>query len=294
MSTHPTNNQPEKHTLILVTTATAPVGRSIVEQLIAMGHPVRALTRDPEKAGLPAGAEVVAGDLSDAESLAAAFQDVSAIFLLAVVPGFTPTFLKAAKEAGVCRIVFQSSGAVVDGTDEQPNPIAAFHADIERQIRDSGLEWTFLRLEVASADALQWAFDVPAQLKAGDVVRGPYAEAAGSSMHPADFAAVAIVALTQDEHAGKIYHLTGPVSLTHREQVQLIGKALDRPLRYEELDEEQAHAAISPYAPADVLFETWKRHIGTPAPVTDTVQRLTGRPPRSVEAWAADLAAHSS
>jgi uncharacterized protein YbjT (DUF2867 family) len=292
MNAHPTNNQSGKHNLILITAATAPVGRSIVEQLVAMEHPVRALTRDPKKADLPVGAEVVAGDLSDAESLAAAFQDVSTVFLLAAVPGFAPTFLKAAKEAGVRRIVFQSSGAIVDGTEEQPNPIAAFHDDIERQIRDSGLEWTFLRLEVASSDALQWAFDVPAQLNAGDVVRGPYAEAAGSPMHPADFAAVAIVALTRDEHAGKIYHLTGPASLTHREQIQLIGEALGRPLRYEELDEEQARSAISPYAPADVLFETWKRHIGTPAPVTDTVQRLTGRPPRSVEAWAADLAAH--
>ena len=45
-------------------------------------------------------------------------------------------------------------------------------------------------------------------------------------------------------------------------------------------------------APADVLFETWKQHIGTPAPVNDTVQRLTCRPPRIVEAWAEDLAAH--
>lgn len=292
MSTQSINKQPGKQNVILVTAATAPVGRSIVEQLVAMGHPVRALTRDPKKANLPTVAEVVAGDLSDAESLAAAFQDVSAVFLLAVVPGFTPPFLKAAKEAGVRRIVFQSSGAVVDGTDERPNPIAAFHYDIERQIRDSGLEWTFLRLEVASSDALQWAFEVPAQLKAGDVVRGPYAEAQGSPMHPADFAAVAIVALTQDEHTNKIYHLTGPQSLTHREQVQLIGKALGRPLRYEELGEGQARAAISPYAPADMLFETWRRHIGTPAPITDTVQRLTGRPPHSVEAWAEDLAAH--
>jgi uncharacterized protein YbjT (DUF2867 family) len=292
MTTHPTNNQSEMHNLVLVTAATAPVGRSIVEQLVAMGHPVRALTRDPEKANLPAGAEVVAGDLSDAESLAAAFQNVSSVFLLAAVPGFAPTFLKTAQEAGVCRIVFQSSGAIVDGTDEQPNPIAAFHYDIERQIRESGLDWTFLRLEVASADALQWAFDVPAQLKAGDVVRGPYAEAAGSPMHPIDLAAVAIVALTREEHAGKIYHLTGPQSLTHREQIQLIGEALGRSLRYEEWDEEQARAAISPYAPADVLFETWKRHIGTPAPVIDTVQRLTGRPPRSVKAWAAYIAAH--
>jgi uncharacterized protein YbjT (DUF2867 family) len=273
--------------MILVTAATAPVGRSIVEQLVASGRDVRALTRDPAKANLPAGAEVVAGDLADAPSLAAAFKDVTAVFLLAAVPGFAPTFLNAAKQSGVRRIVFQSSGAVDDTAEEQPNPIAAFHYDIERAIRESGLEWTFLRLEVASADALQWAFDVPGQLKAGDVVRGPYGEAAGSPIHPADFAAVAIAALTEDKHAGQIYHLTGPTSLTHIEQVRLIGEALGRPLRYEELDLQAARQAISPYAPADLLFETWAKYIGRPAPVTDTVERITGKPARSAAEWAA-------
>jgi len=281
-----------RYIMILVTGATAPVGRSIVEQLVVAGRDVRALTRDPHKAGLPAAAEVVAGDLSDPQSLAIAFKNVSAVFLLAAVPGFAPAFLKAAKDAGVRRIVFQSSGAVDDAADEQPNQVAAFHHDIERAIKDSGLEWTFLRLEVASADALQWAFDVPAQLKAGDVVRGPYGQAAGSPIHPADFAAVAVAALTEEQHAGKTYPLTGPKSLTHIEQIKLIGEALGRRLRYEELDPQEARQAISPYAPADLLFETWEKHIGTPAPVTDTVERITGRPPRSIAQWAADYAAN--
>src|SRR5439155_25476026 len=128
--------------MILVTAATAPVGRSIVEQLVAAGRDVRALTRDPAKADLPAGAEAVAGDLSDPASLSAAFKHVSAVFLLAAVPGFAPAFLQAAKEAGVRRIVFQSSGAVDDAAEEQANNVAAFHHDIERAIQESGLEWT--------------------------------------------------------------------------------------------------------------------------------------------------------
>jgi uncharacterized protein YbjT (DUF2867 family) len=277
--------------MILITAATAPVGRSIVEQLVVAGREVRALTRDPVKANLPAAAEVVAGDLSDPASLSAAFKDVTAVFLLAAAPDFAPAFLEAAKVAGVRRIVFQSSGAVDDNAEQQPNAIAAFHHDIERQIQESGLEWTLLRLEVASADALQWAFDVPGQLKAGDVVRGPYGQAAGSPIHPADFAAVAIAALSEDKHAGQIYHLTGPQSLSHIEQIQLIGAALGRALRYEELDVEAARQAISPYAPADVLFATWEQHLDTAALVTDTVERLTGKPPRSVAQWAADSAA---
>jgi uncharacterized protein YbjT (DUF2867 family) len=273
--------------MILVTAATAPVGRSIVEQLAAANRPVRALTRDPERAGLPASAEVVAGDLSDPASLPAAFQDVTAAFLLAVVPGVAPAFLAAARDAGVRRIVFQSSAAIDDSAGEQPNDVAQFHHDIEREIRESGLEWTFLRLDVSSSDALNWAFDVPGQLAAGDVIRGPYAQAHVSPIHPADLAAVAVAALTEDEHAGQTYHVTGPASMTLAEQVRLVGEALGRPLRYEELSPEQARTAISPYAPADLLFEDWERHIGTPAPVTDTIQRVTGRPARSVHEWAA-------
>ena len=52
-----------------------------------------------------------------------------------------------------------------------------------------------------------------------------------------------------------------------------------------------ARRAISPYALADVLFEMWEKHLTTAAPVTDTVERVTGKPPRSVEQWAADYAA---
>lgn len=268
---------------ILVTAATAPVGRSIVEQLVAAGRDVRALTRDPSTADLPAEADVVAGDLG--EDLSSVLQGVETVFLLAVVPGFAPAFLSAAREAGVRRIVFQSSGAV--GED---NPIGVFHADLEREIKDSGLEWTFLRLAIGSADPLQWSFDVPAQLRSGDVVRGPYARAATSPIHPADFAAAVIACLTASEHAGQIYDVTGPLSLTHAEQIALIGDAVGRSISYEELEPSVARKAISPYAPADVLFEDWEAHLDRPAHVTDTVQRLIGRPLSSPAAWAADLA----
>ena len=76
--------------------------------------------------------------------------------------------------------------------------------------------------------------------------------------HPADFAAVAVAALTEDTHAGQIYHLTGPQSLRHIEQIPLIGAALGRALRYQQLDVAAARQAISPHAPADVLFATWE------------------------------------
>ena len=78
---------------ILVTGATGRVGRVVVDQLLAAGVPVRALTRRPDAAGLPATVEVVAGDLTVPESLDAALQGVSAVFLLWTAP---PTTVPAA------------------------------------------------------------------------------------------------------------------------------------------------------------------------------------------------------
>jgi uncharacterized protein YbjT (DUF2867 family) len=55
--------------MILVTGATGNVGRRVVERLVAAGHGVRAVTRDPGRATLPAGVETVAADLADPETL---------------------------------------------------------------------------------------------------------------------------------------------------------------------------------------------------------------------------------
>lgn len=110
------------------------------------------------------------------------------------------------------------------------------------------------------------------------MVRGPYAQAAGAPIHPADFAAIVVQALTDDEHAGRTYTVTGPQSLTHAEQIALPGKALGRPLRYEELSPEAARKAMGPHAPADVPLNDWARHVDRPAPVPDAIEK-GHRPP---------------
>ncbi|MEV0195655.1 NAD(P)H-binding protein [Nonomuraea sp. NPDC050691] len=278
--------------MFLVTGATGNVGRHVVERLVARGEKVRALVRDPRRAVLPVGVEVVEGDLSRPETLDAALDCVTGVFLFAV-PGSGPAFVEAAQRAGVERVVLLSSNGVDDTAAEQANPIAAYHAEIEQALRGGKPAWTFLRSAHMATNALPWA----GQIRAGDVVRAPYAGATSAPIHEADLAEVAVVALTEDGHAGQVYPLSGPASLTAAEQVTLIGEALGRPLVFEELTPEVAREQMSRFMPPfilNTLFEQWEQSVGNPAPVYDTVERLTGRPARAFAQWAADRVADFS
>ncbi|XVQ85395.1 SDR family oxidoreductase [Microbispora siamensis] len=75
---------------VLVTGATGTVGRQVVRHLLDRGRKVRALTRDPDRAVLPYGVEVAAGDLTDAAGLEAAFDGVTAVHLINFGVGYRP------------------------------------------------------------------------------------------------------------------------------------------------------------------------------------------------------------
>lgn len=97
---------------IFVTGATGRVGQHVVKQLVKRGAAVRVLTRDPSKANLPSGVDVVQGDMLDVDSLRKAFTNVSTLFLLNTVAGdeFTQAIitLNIAREYGVKRVVYLS------------------------------------------------------------------------------------------------------------------------------------------------------------------------------------------
>ncbi len=272
--------------MILVTGATGNVGRHLVTQLLEQGHAVRALTRNPEKAQLPAGAEVVAGDLMDPAAVRRALDGVRAAFLFAV-PGSAQGFLAAAREAGLRRVVFLSSGAVVDGVEAQADLIAEMHAEIERAIEASELEWTFLRPSIFAANALQWAWSI----RASGSVSLPYPGSTGAPIDEADIAAVAVQALTTDRRVGQKLTLTGPESLSQADQIAILGDVVGRTIPVVALDPAVAREQMERHVPAPIvaaLFKIWADAVGVPAPVTGVVAEVIGRPARSFREWASD------
>lgn len=272
--------------MYLVIGATAHFGRQAVDALLAAGKPVRALTRRPEAAEFPAGVQVAAGDLTSEDALAEALSGVEAIFLVLPYGMDVAPLLAAARRAGVQRIVFLSSGAVVDGAQAQPDVIAQYHRDVEAAVEASGIEWTFLRLLFPAINSLTFAM----QLAGGDVIRAAYGQAAASVIHENDVADVA-VAVLPGGHAGKVYDLTGPRSLTQVEQVEILGAALDRPLVFEELDDAPVRAQMAQFMdPAfiNALFDLMAATVGKPAEVNSVVEDLTGHAPRTYAEWVGD------
>jgi hypothetical protein len=117
--------------MILVTGATGKVGRHLVDGLLAAGAEVRALTRDPAAAQLPAGAEVMRGDPGQPETIAAALTGATKVFVnVTAVGGSITELMAAAARAGVRSVVLLSSLAIRDN-GAQPYSIGAHHKAIE-------------------------------------------------------------------------------------------------------------------------------------------------------------------
>jgi uncharacterized protein YbjT (DUF2867 family) len=277
---------------VLVIGATGNVGRQVISQLITANVRVRALARNPDSAGLPAQVEIVRGDLMIPTTLDRSLDDVDAVFLVWTAPAtaFAPALARIAKR--VPRVVFLSSPhQTAHPFFQQPNPVATMHAEIERLIETSGLQWTFLRPGMFAANALFWWAP---QIRANNIVRWPYAEAPTAPIHGRDIAAVAARILCEEGHGGRDYVLTGPQSLSQFEQVSIIGAVIGRSLRFEEISPEEARSELLTMMPPpiiDMLLNAWAAAIGQPAFVTSAVADITGTPARKFRDWAIDHAA---
>jgi uncharacterized protein YbjT (DUF2867 family) len=261
---------------VLVTGSTGRVGRIVVDLLLEAGVPVRALTRDADGADLPAGAEVVTGDLTVPSTLDAALDGVGAVFLVWTAgPATVPAVIERLT-ASARRIVFLSSPHQTPHPFfQQPNPMADLHVEIERLIRGTGLESTILRPGMFASNAVLWW--APA-IRSDGVVRWPYGAAETAPVDDRDVAAVAARTLYEDGHAGD-YVLTGPESLSQAEQVKVIGDVLGRQVRFEELTPDEFRASTEgswPRPVVDMLLASWAATMGRPAYVTSSVADVLG------------------
>jgi uncharacterized protein YbjT (DUF2867 family) len=274
-------NRESTEGIVLVTGATGTVGRQVVAGLLRRGHSVRALTRDPAKADFPAGVEVVQGDLTDPESLAAALEDVTGLHLITFGgPYFAPLetgpqILEQARKAGVRRVTVLHGGGP---------------SLLEDAVRASNFAWTVVMPVEFMSNALEWADGI----RGDDEVREPFTGRLSAMVHEGDIGAVAAVALTENGHGGKEYVITGPEVLTLKDKTDALAAARGREIRLVELSEEQAveqwRAAGQPDEVIGFLLEAYGNTPLVGRTVVDTVEKVTGRPARTFAQWAAEHA----
>jgi uncharacterized protein YbjT (DUF2867 family) len=275
---------------ILVTGARGSVARSLVHQLLAAGQKVRAAGRAPHAVRLPAEVEVVMADLAQPETLGTALGGITMVFLYAEQNGLDG-FVTQARAAAVEHIVLLSAAGADPNSDDA---ITRLHGEAEQAVADSGIAWTFLRPGGFATNRLFWADTIRAQ----GVVREAFPDSQSALIHEADIAAVALHALTEPGHEGTGYTLTGSQSLTVRRQAEAIGEAIGRTIRVELQDLDDYRQTLSAIAAearwSPEIVEARIRRIAAlvdhPAPTTDTVREVTGRPARTFADWAADHA----
>jgi uncharacterized protein YbjT (DUF2867 family) len=273
--------------MFLVTGGTGNVGREVAAALAAAGEPVRALTRGGAPADATDGVEYVAGDLNKPETLAPALEGVRGLFLL---PGYdgTAELLAEAGRGGVEHVVLLSGSSAESG--DTANAVSRYMIESEDAVRGSGLAWTIVRPSGFMSNTFEW---IP-QLKAGDVVRAPFAGVPIAVIDPADIGAVAAAALRRDEHRGRVLRVTGPAPLRPADRLRILGGVLGRDLRLDAQPDDEARAEMLQKMPekyVDAFFDFYVAGSLDESVVTTTVRDVTGRPPRTFEQWAAAHAA---
>jgi len=277
---------------ILVTGATGQIGREVVSQLRGTDCHIRAMSRNPHGAALPADVDIVHGDLFAPETLDACLDGIDSVFLVWIGPltAAAPALDRIAAHARQV-VLLTSPHRTPHPFFQQPNGMRVIQAGVEKLIEASGLRWTFIRPGPFAINCRNW-WAPP--IRNGNVVRWFYADAESAPVHEHDIAAVSVRALCEEGHDGHEHVLTGPASLTQRELVQIIGDAIGRPLQFDELSHESARKQMlaSGWTPpvADMLLDAYAAGVGRPALVTSTVLEITGAPARSFHNWAADHA----
>jgi uncharacterized protein YbjT (DUF2867 family) len=267
-------------------------GRHVSEMLLARGVPVRALVHkiDERSDRLRAlGAEVVEGDFLDFPSVQRAVQGVSAIyFAYPVQDGLldaTAIMAVAARNAGITRLVDM---VMLISSPDAPTPRMRQNYLSEQIFEWAGIGAAHVRATVFYENVRALA---GASLAAQGTILLPWG--GDSTVIPLvsgeDVARVAVGVLTSPSvPAGSSYPVVGQV-LALRDIVATLGQVLGREVRYQEISDQQwrdgALARGLNHHAVEHLSQLWQTFRTRPVPVqvTDTIQTLGGRRPKTFE-----------
>ncbi|NKZ00452.1 NAD(P)H-binding protein [Nocardiopsis alborubida] len=261
-------------TTILITGGTGNTGRPLTEALRARGVHVRVASRRPGPGGVPF-------DWADPTTHARALAGAEALYLVPPPMTLDPMplagpFLRAARAAGVRRVVLLGSLAELPGVRGV--------AELGETVR-SFPEWAVLRPS-GFMQNFTGAHPVAVGIREHGEIRSATGEGRLGWIDAADIAAVAAEVLSAPGPVSGEHVLTGPESFGYARAAAVIAEAVGRPVRHTpapaaELVRRNVDAGMpEPFAAALVGVDAAIAG-GSEDRVTDTVRRLTGRPPRT-------------
>jgi len=279
---------------ILVIGATGRVGSELVKLLSQNGESVRAATRNPSTAlsRFQHTVDVVEFDYERPQTFAPALVGIEQVFLT-VRPGDNHSdeaaipLIDAAKKMNVQRIV----DVTAMGVEQDDTYMLRM---LEKYIEASGISYTHLRpnwfMQNLSSGPMF------ADIKATGALHLPAADAKISFIDVRDVAAVGFAALTEAQHAGRAYTLTGKEPLSHLQVAEKLSRVAGKEISYVPISEDIAREALVKGAIPTDLIERWtdfyrKVRQGLCSPVSTDVESVLGRSPILFDKYANDYAA---
>ena len=271
---------------VLVTGGTGNTGRRIASRLAELGFAVRVGSR---AAPAPGGAtEHVRFDWADPSTHAEALRGVHRAYLVSPALVDDPAtlmrpFITRALESGVRRFVLLSASAIPEG--------ATGHGAVERALREQAPQWAVLKPSWFMQNFIDPRYmHGPSLLREGVIVTSTGAGRVGF-VDTDDIAEVGVRALADEVSHDAAHTITGPEALSYDDVAAILSRVTGRSLKHVRVDDAEARrrmiATGMPESYADLLvgLDAAIRD-GAEDRVTDTVERVTGRPPRSLEAFA--------
>ena len=278
---------------ILITGATGSIGKELTKYLSSKGIPFRAMVRSLEDAreiaSLP-GAELIQGDFDDPKSVKRALEGIEKAFLLTNSSEKAEqqqcAFVEIAAQTGVKHIVKLSQWAADINSSVR---FLRYHAIVENLIKESGMNYTFLRPNLFMQGLLGYREIINKQ----NLFFGAIGAAKISLIDVRDIAAVAAEALTTPGHDKRIYNLTGPEALTHTELAEKLSLATGREIRFVDITPEILKSTLLnvgfPEWQAEGLIEDYGHYKREEAAeILPDVQEVTGLEPRNFDNFAKD------
>ncbi|MDI3285671.1 NAD(P)H-binding protein [Polyangium sp. 15x6] len=266
------------------------VGSAVLAELHRKGLPTRGVYRSRKPS--PHASEVARVDLETGEGLDASLAGATTVFLATgdMIDQVAAELrvASAARRAGALRIVKLS----IMSAESEAFFYARVHRAIERGVEASGIAYTLLRPGGFMQNFIHYYGHA---IRTEGVLRLPCDDFEENVIDARDIAQVAAECLASNRFEGQALTLCGPQPISYSAMVAEISALTGRKVTFESISPDAFREAMLPYAVSrehvDGITAMLRFHQEGRGPKTsDAVLEVTGKPPRSFEAFAREHA----